>query len=687
MNTDIFRLAAVLYADNNYEVNPKTIHRKIIESIFIDKNNHFIGVHELIDLINEKYSLVFTVEEISELVSDGNFFNTSPCKSNEFKISLTNKRFTNISNKINANNLDYFISEFHKANRDLDFEYLRKTIYSFLYEIFQTNITSFSKLIDPKTNIEEIININDLNFSPLEIEIINAFLNWENDDKNKSIFDISNLALEYCLISNKKSNNFKLDNLKNKSFYLDTNIVFRAIGLNGENRQKRTITFLEKFKEANENLIISSFTNEEIKSTINYYTNQLGRYSSARINSEVFNAFSKSGDFIDYYHKWRKKRNNDSLDLFISHLMSLIEELKKAFKIKNDFSEHFDLKDSKINDIILDKGSQINTFKSINKNSSSYLESCITDAKNVFLIENLRNGHFSNIFDCKYYFISSDQYLRKWDYTTNNAIPIVLLPSQWMNILLRYLNRTSDDFKSFVSFLNINNPEKGISNENLHLILNGISEITSDFTQQRSIISEMINLKFKGILDKLNTNEQTIENSRLFAKTKLENDVETLLKKNEKLENKFEKYQENTSGAIDELKRLKDSEKEDKQKEVEKNMRIISELIDTKAKLDFNRYKSRAYYCIPILILCLLYFVLLFTFQSSSWNMIAVYTNYANALNEGSMQKEVCKWIWLLPSSGILYTSIFIYNRILDKENRRIKLDGFRKIYTEQLEK
>jgi hypothetical protein len=685
MEKDIFRLAAILYADNNYEVKTKTIHKKIIESIFIENNNEIISIHNLIDLVQTKYNLIFTFEEVQEIVSKVDTFNTSPCKSEELKISLSNKRFEALSSKIINNNLDYFIIEFHKANLNFNLIDLKKVIYNFLYEVFQTNITSFSKLIDPNIKVEDIININDLHYNNIEIEIINSFLNWDNDDKNKAIFDISNLALEYCLISNRKGNSFKLENLKNKNFYLDTNIVFRAIGINGENRQKRTLTFLEKFREANENLLISSFTTGEIKSSIKYYSNQLNKYSSARINSELFMKHSKGSDFLDYYHKWRRKRSNDSLDLFVAHIMASIEELKKKFDVKNDYKEYFDLGDSKVNDIILDKASQINTFKTSHKNSSSYLESSIIDAKNIYLVELLRNGNYVNIFDCKYFIISSDQYLRKWDYIKNKSTPIVLLPSQWMSILLRYLNRTSDDFKSFVSFLNINNGEKGISNENLQLILNGISEITSDFTQQSSIISEMISNKFQGILEKSLNDQQIIENSKNFAKTKLENDLEDLQKKNEKLETKFEKYQANTSGAIDELKKQKDNEKLEKDKEIEKNSTILQELISTKAKLDFNRYKSKAYYSIPIAIMSVCYFVLLFAYQKSSWNMIAVYTNYANSLSEGSMQKEVCKWIWLLPSSILIGCSIMIYDRLINKEKKQEKIKEFVDKYQNEL--
>src|SRR5690606_28020636 len=223
------------------------------------------------------------------------------------------------------------------------------------------------KLVDPSVLIEELLNINDHNLNSIEIEIINTFLNWDNDEKNKMIFDISNLALEYCLITNKKGANFKLENLKNKHFYLDTNVVFRAIGINGENRKNRTLTFLDKFKEAKEVLFISKYTIDEIKKTLEFYIGQMSRYNTARINSDVFHKFRKSQDFIDYYHTWRRKRVNDSTSLFKAHVYSLIDDLKRNFDIKEDYKEHFDIKDAKVEESILDMGSQINIFKSQSK--------------------------------------------------------------------------------------------------------------------------------------------------------------------------------------------------------------------------------------------------------------------------------------------------------------------------------
>lgn len=679
INADIFRLAAILYADNNYEVNPKMIHRKIIESILLDNNNNIIGIHTLIDAIKTKYELDFTFEEIQDIVNDNKYFNSSYCKNEDIKISLIHKRFEILSKNIEYKNLDYFIFQFQKFNPEIPINTIKKIIYGFLYEVFQTNITSFSKLINPKTLIDDIIDVKDLkNSSPLDIEIINSFLNWDNDDKNKAIFDISSLALEYCLITNKKGKNIKLENLKNKGFYLDTNIIFRAIGLNGENRQKRTLTFLEKFKEANESLYISSFTNEEIENTLKYYINQISKKSTARINSKVFINFRKNEDFLDFYHQWRKDRINDSTEVFLAHIKSLIEKLKREFNIINAYKELFDIKDPKVEEEVKDIASKINYFKTENKGVSSLIETSLVDAKNIYLIKKLRDDKYINIFDCKYYLISSDQQLRKWDYTQNNSIPIVLLPSQWMSILLRYLNRTNDDFKSFVSFLNINNNEKGISNENLQLILDGISEITSDFEKQNEIVEALINNKFKDIITSSKTDTEIIEKSKKFAESELEKRIQNLEKENSSLEVKFDKYQKNTTSAIENLKNLKDSEKEEKDKLSKQNKKIKDDLVSNAIR----RYKSVGYFYLLGVFICIVILLLIFCFQNEDWNIIVNLLDLANLYKEGSIQRNIIDYISLIPITGIAIFSKKAFDRFFNKN----KLKELEKKIIEEIE-
>jgi hypothetical protein len=150
---DIFRLAAVLYAENNYEVTPKTIHRKIIESVFLDNDNVELTVHSIIENIEKNLGFIFDFEEVAGIVKkdENTYFRLGKDNEQELLVSLTPKRLETIKLKVNTNNIDYFILQFLEENPGLVGGLDGKAIiYRFLYEIFNNNISSFSKLIDYK---------------------------------------------------------------------------------------------------------------------------------------------------------------------------------------------------------------------------------------------------------------------------------------------------------------------------------------------------------------------------------------------------------------------------------------------------------------------------------------------------------------------------------------------------------
>ena len=142
---DIFRLAAVLYADNNYEVSPEAIHKKIVESIFLDNNNCDLTIENIIDLIEDNYTLVFAQHEVESIVTNikGNHFQTSKNREGETIVRLSKQRLNLLSSKISRNNIDYFISEFQSLHQEYKIGHLKSIIYKFLYEVFSTNISSF----------------------------------------------------------------------------------------------------------------------------------------------------------------------------------------------------------------------------------------------------------------------------------------------------------------------------------------------------------------------------------------------------------------------------------------------------------------------------------------------------------------------------------------------------------------
>jgi hypothetical protein len=302
----LFRLAAVLYADNNYEVAPKTILRKVIESALLSNGNKAINIHSLIDFVHESYNLHLVEEEVKSIVTsdkeEGFLINE---KNGDTIVCLHEKRKQVIESKITNKTIDYFINEFEKEKKKLvTGSNTKEIIYRFLYELLSTNIESFKKLLDSKKKIEDLINVESHTYTAIEREIIKEFLGWDNNEKNKAIFDIASYALEYCMISNNSgATHIHLNNLKNKIFYLDTNVIFRALGINGLNRQNRTNTFLRKFLEANTQLVISKFSETEFKDTITFYLDKLKRTPlNRRINPEIFQEkyFKSLSDVYDF---------------------------------------------------------------------------------------------------------------------------------------------------------------------------------------------------------------------------------------------------------------------------------------------------------------------------------------------------------------------------------------------------
>ena len=152
-----------------------------------------------------------------------------------------------------------------------------------------------------------------------------------------------------------------------------------------------------------------------------------------------------------------------------------------------------------------------------------YFDTAHNDACDIVWVEMCRKPGEENIFSTKTFLLSSDRGLFRWDSKYNSgSVPVVMLPSQWLSILLRYVSRTSDDFRSFVSFLNIQSKEGLLSAEQIRAILSGISEMTDRVEQQRYLLDVIIENEFKN-----GAGEKTNEQIKAIAK----NDANRILQK------------------------------------------------------------------------------------------------------------------------------------------------------------
>lgn len=571
----IIRTSAIIYAEESKIISTKTIQRKFVESVFIDNNNKPLVIDNLISEIEKTFNLSFSVEEVLAIINNQkhDYFNTQ-IKGNGVEsvlISLSGARFEYLKSKETINDFEKYIQRFievfeHNSTK----EDIENAIHKYLYELLNTNINLYSNIIKPSSEKQKI-TIDAGIFKSEEIDIINDFLSWDSKEKNKALFQLVSYCIEYALVANHANgDNTYLASLRNKHFYLDNNLLYRAIGINGDTRKQRTLVFLKKCIDSGQKLYISKFSKKEFTDTIEYHINNLRKLPFGRINPRIFSRFCSSPSFYEYYHYWRNGRITYGFDSFHAHILGEYEALCKKFNIVEDYKMPYQENDTKVCNEIEAYKDGIEAVKVY-----GYEESYRFDAQNCYFIEKKREDNNKNIQNTKYYLITTDQKLKRWDDDHSVNQPISLLPSHWMGLLLKYYSRTDDDYKSFVSFLKLKQHENLISEHDLQIILSGISEITEDFSRQEKTMEILVERKFSGVIDSKNPSNIR-ENAKTFAKEVLE---EELIGTHESYKHEIEKVKESNENEIEKLK--------------EESRRYIDEVISKETKIRLHeKYDS-----------------------------------------------------------------------------------------------
>lgn len=571
------RSSAVLYSDEIGSVKTTTIKRKYIESIFMMNGNKLLTIEELLQEIEKRFLLHFETEEIKKIVNQSDdFFEYNEITTH---LNLTQKRMNSLQNK-ETSKIDDVISRFIKEHSEFSDLDVLSIIHRFLYELLNSNIATYSYIVSPKKQTEKPRLINPSLFPEKAGEMINSFIAWKDEIKDREIYKLVSFSIEYALVTNNSDGQVYTEALKTKKFYLDSNIIYRAIGTDGDYRKQRVLYFLDKCKANGQSFYISRYTKEEFNESIDRHIKELSRISFGSINPELFKIANCDSDFYTFYHTWRQGKQTKSLSLFKAFILSEYDKLIKKYDIVEDYSLPFDENNQKIKKQILNYYNEINSIK-----KDSGFNSTI-DAKNVLIIEKRRNVNNIGLQDTKYYLLSSDQKLREWDNKHSMNQPLLMIPSQWMGLLLKYVSRTSDDFASFLSFLRFPKQESVLSPEELEDVVAGISEMTENFQTQATIMNHLVSDKFSKILsgDKCELRENAIQFTRNFLEEMYIGELNEKDKTNEELTRNLKlKYE----------KQIIENKKQSIETKKDNLSKILKLLLGNKTKADKKIEKSR----------------------------------------------------------------------------------------------
>ena len=549
---NVFRMAAIIYGRSSNRLSLNKSHQRVIDDALYSCGKLSIPMTELIVYINREYGFLYSVDEVKDIVIKGrNADQKYYCytENDDTIISLTGEYKNKLSLVCGQKTLYEYIDEYLMS---LDIEDIKKEsskdlILRFLYEMFTSNLESYKLILQEKI---DSIEIESNSYTNKEKEIINNFLTWPDEGKDKAIYDLAGYSLEYCMMTNQKNTSLNVQNLKGKSFYIDTNVIYRALGLNSDNLKTRTHLFLSKFKEVGEFLVISQSTYLEFIDTIDYYIRKIDNSFRPRVQSKVISEFISEDSIFHYYHKWCIGRVNRDTRYFKDWIMSEFDSLCKKYEITHEINYPYNKEDRKEN---------IDEYVSgiLQSDMEKQVTSAVYDAENILWVEEKRKGCSDDIYQAKDFLLSSDNKLRRWDYLRNtHRVPIVMSPNQWLNIILHYIERTSDDYKSFVSFLTLNTRTDALPLDMLSVIISGIAETTSDIEQQQSLVRNFIERNTFDEMEKM-SDENLEREAKEFAKTELEKRIDELESKQKGQEQKLVQAHETIKDTQNSLEYVK----------------------------------------------------------------------------------------------------------------------------------
>ncbi|MBR6574212.1 MAG: hypothetical protein IKK61_04400 [Clostridia bacterium] len=505
MQKDIFRLAAAIYSESNDVVSDAEIQLQIIKCMFVATGNDYLTKSEIISNLLEIYKYHISEDEVDNTLRKTKGVFQTITKDDEKAVCLTQAACSECE-EAQKNNIDSFIDAFIAEKEIGEPEKCKSAIHVYLYELTTTNINSYRVLLAGKdgtqfTSSELSVDVSSL--SDAEKQLVHDFLAWDNIAKNTALGNLVYCCLEYCLLINGDSpNNLLKGFIRRREIYLDTNVIFRALGINGVSRQRVVTTFLRKCKQAKLKLLISHSTRTEFFDTIGYYVSQMEHYPRGDIYSGAYEQIADYSIFT-FYENWRQEHAQMSLKYFITHIKSLYLKLVNDFGIEDDV---------KIPGTIYHSGE----FKDVRNRYSASIKNVKQGIKADYLADDYhysnRDSHDATVVryiellrekseDKDIFLASSDRALRLWDMNRLDCeYPVVVYPSQLFLVLLKTCGRSDNDYDSFVSFINIRPSSKRVSPENAHIILSGISSITEDINAQEHLVEAVFSDDFQNVI-------------------------------------------------------------------------------------------------------------------------------------------------------------------------------------------
>lgn len=518
-------------------------HFTLIVDTFLNSGNTFlnlfdisqklieIGINikpEALELIigNKEYASYFELTE--------NFKIETPFKLKKIQFE-TLSSYQNYYEKLNK----YALKFLHTNNIDSSKSEVVKEI--LLTTLFKRNLSFLKQLINSKdaNDLEKILILD--NNGHYEIEdcgIYNNMILTSGTELNEiikvllyKIFDF--LQLHYNPNIDKTLN----DTYKNKVFYLDSSFIIRMFGFDNELREHRTLELINILKkiEGVKFLVHNTTLNEtqaNIKILIDKVQKLLSHSDKALLKIEEIG--HKKNDTINLYLRLKQKGKITGTEDFALHFNNVLAKLKSIIGVSVE-------RDDKKISFSTDKFENLSDGLSVTEKSSSRIQHM---TKLLLYIDGMRESNNYNIYDIKYWLITTDNATLKVDakirtINEDNSKSVCILPTELLRTISNRTEISADYIEVFKQFM---------------IYSNAFSE---DYSEKELVTID----KVITLAEKANNEEYDIEYyiSNLFDEISLKELMNRLSKaeEKEKQDEELVKIFEETFGGVYKEKYLK----------------------------------------------------------------------------------------------------------------------------------
>ncbi len=454
---------------------------KIVEAILYNTDYISMSIQEIQLQIEKEIHLTFSIDELKAAIKRKG--KNIQIEKDKYFLSPAYRNALSQKGTYQSELKKYIKAAIHALSLEVNEDTLFELLTEYLYYCFNSNKNTLLALIQNK----QIKKENNLNFNNNEIKLINAFLSWNNDEKNKLIYNVISYCFIYCTLTVKKDSIFANRLFRGKRFILDANIIFRLAGINNDVRKFTINSFIDKCKEVGIELCYSSATLDEIYRVITNKVQWIRAITNCQEPLDLTPYSIYENDFYKLYYLWCKDSGNkyDDYTSFQNYLNGLISNVIGELNIveipnyeieNNTTYEHW--------------FNSLKQYKATHTSKEQSNASLSTDVNNALYVKLLRAKNKNNVWATQEYFISADQNLIAWSSDIYSGIPLIVLPSVWLTIILRFSGRTSNDYKAFCSFLEL---RIHISQDSMDVyqLVEQLAEKTSSSILKEKIVREV----------------------------------------------------------------------------------------------------------------------------------------------------------------------------------------------------